>query len=747
MLPRPSISVVVPCLNEEANLPAMVARVLAAADRAGVPTEIVLVDDGSIDRTWGVIEQLRAANEPHVRGVRHAVNRGIAFAWKSGVDSAAGDYVAFIDADLQNPPEEIFTLHSKLLASQADIAQGVRSSIDRVRGGRYLTSRALNLLLNAGFGMRSQDNKSGFILGPRFVIADIVASADRYRHFQTFIGPAAKARGYSILEVETLFQDRHAGTSFLAGRSAQVTAEVLGEFPRALREFGGWRARRRYGRATGAHITPLPVALTARLRREAHITYTGWRRVLFESYFASMPAHKWLIRRRARALYAELAATQWWDRADLAALQDSRLSRLIQHAYAHVPYYRQIMDEAGLAPGDIKSVADLGKLPLLGKQDVREHLFFDLFADDHRKSEMHRIATSGSTGEPFVTFADRFQLEMRFATTLRALEWTGWRFGDRQARLWHQTLGMTRSQVVRERIDAWFMRRKFIPAFELSEARLADAVDQLVEHQPVLLDGYAESLNFLAAFIAAKGNPGLHPAGVMSSAQALPGQTREQIESALSTRVYDKYGSREFSGIAYECGHGNVHHVMDESYVVELLVEGRPARPGEVGEIVITDLNNFSVPLIRYRVGDLALAVDATDPCPCGRGRSRIGPIQGRSQALVHCADGTWLPGTFFAHFFKDYEYLIQHFQIVQEEPGSFTLRVVPGQQFTERGLSATVESLRGYTGHDTRIDVDLVDEIPLVRTGKRTPVVSSLRVEFQEISGDAHGGAGGGTT
>ena len=89
---------------------------------------------------------------------------------------------------------------------------------------------------------------------------------------------------------------------------------------------------------------------------------------------------------------------------------------------------------------------------------------------------MLRVATSGSTGEPFVTYADRYQLEMRFATTLRALEWTGWRFGDRQARLWHQTLGMSRSQIARERIDAWFMRRLFIPAFEIAPDTIEDYV-------------------------------------------------------------------------------------------------------------------------------------------------------------------------------------------------------------------------------------------------------------------------------
>jgi phenylacetate-CoA ligase len=729
----PDLSVVVPCFNEAANVVAIAHRIGQAADRAQVSTEIVFVDDGSTDRTWDVLDEL-AQQQSGVVALQHPVNRGMARAWQFGVEAASGRYVALIDADLQNPPEEIFTLYRKLLASREDIAQGVRSSIDRLRDSRYALSRTLNLLLNVGFGMRSKDNKSGFILAPKPVLLHVLESAPKYKHFQTFVGPAANANGYSILEVETLFQDRNAGVSFLAGQAGRVSIEVLREFPRALIDFRRRDPAHAVPGRQAHRVDPHDSAVSHRARRKA-LPYRGWRRLWLEAYFATMPLHKWLIRRRARSMYIDLCASQWWGPDELRELQDAKLSRLIQHVYSHVPYYRDRMDATGIRPSDIQTTSDLSLMPLLGKSDVRENLYFELFADNHRKSEMHRVATSGSTGEPFVTYADRYQLEMRFATTLRALEWTGWRVGDRQARLWHQTLGMTRSQVLRERVDALFMRRKFIPAFELSEERLERVVRELADFRPVLLDGYAESLNFLASYLTKRGNPGLSPKGVMSSAQVLPDQTRTAIEATLGTRVFDKYGSREFSGIAYECGHGSVHHVMDESYVVEILVEGRPAHPGEVGEVVVTDLNNFSVPLIRYRVGDLATEVDDSKPCPCGRGLSRIGAIQGRSQALVHCANGTWLPGTFFAHFFKDYEYLVRHFQIEQSTHGEFLIRVVAGPQYSEHGFARLVDNLREYTGVDTKISCELVDEIPLLRTGKRTPVISSLTVEFQDMS------------
>src|SRR6185295_20378238 len=120
--------------------------------------------------------------------------------------------------------------------------------------------------------------------------------------------------------------------------------------------------------------------------------------------------------------------------------------------------------------------------------------------------------------------------------------------------------------------------------------------------------------------------------------------SRQIIESNFQCGVFDKYGSREFSGIAYECEAHEGHHIVAENYIVEILKDGVPAEPGELGEVVITDLNNFCMPLIRYRVGDLAVAMDNTKTCPCGRGLPRIGRIEGRTQAIIFGPNGLFMP-------------------------------------------------------------------------------------------------------
>ena len=172
--------------------------------------------------------------------------------------------------------------------------------------------------------------------------------------------------------------------------------------------------------------------------------------------------------------------------------------------------------------------------------------------------------------------------------------------------------------------------------------------------------------------------------------------------------------------------------------MVEVLKDGSPAQPGEVGEVVITDLNNYCLPFIRYRIGDLAEAVDPTEACACGRGLPRLGRIEGRVQSIVVGASGQYIPGTFFAHLFKDYEHAIRQFQIVQERRGAIRLRVVKGGRFSEAALREVLATLRRFLGEQMQIEVQFEENIDMVRTGKRLACVSKLGIDFQDPSSGA---------
>lgn len=713
------LSVIAPCLNEELNVPELVRRTLGVFDRGNLDAELVLVDDGSTDKTRLVIERYAAEYPGRVVGRFHEVNRGIAAAWRSGVEVARGSRVAVIDADLQYQPEDLLRLLRALDEFHVDVVQGWRSPVGRERGTRYNVSRTFNWMLNAAFGMRLRDNKSGFVMASKDVMDDLLTYAGAYAYWQSFIMVAAHAKGYSYREVETLFENRRAGTSFLTGNTARVSWLALLDLVKALREYRFQRHNR------AEHILRrFPVAdRSTAPSASSSLRWRGYMQVFHRTH--------WMITRDVEAFYESLRRTQWLEPSQLRELQDEKLRRLVRHAYRNVPYYRARMQERHLRPQDIRGVSDLHKLPMLTKQDVRDNIYFDILSENHVKDDVLKITTSGSTGEPFVCYADRRQLEFRWAATLRSQEWTGYQFGDPCVRLWHQTIGMSTSQAWRERLDAALLRRRFIAVFELRGAALAKTVDDIRRTRPTLIDGYAEALDLIAAYLREHPPLGFGARGVMSSAQMLPLASRAIIEQAFGCPVFDKYGSREFSGIAYECDAHDGHHVVSEGFVVEILRNGAPAKPGEIGEVVITDLNNYCLPFVRYRIGDLAVAMNDS-PCPCGRGLARIGAIEGRVQSIIQGTDGRFLPGSFFSHFLKDYDHAIRQFQVIQEAAGALRFFIVKGGRYSDDVLDEILTTFRRYLGNDMRIDVEFTDEIKLIRTGKRLAAVSKLNVDFQ---------------
>jgi phenylacetate-CoA ligase len=720
------LSIIAPCFNEVDNIGELVERTLRVFDEKDLDAELVLVDDGSRDGTAEAIRENAALHGERVRGVFHDVNSGIESAWRSGLESSTGAYVCLIDADLQNQPEDIFRLFREIQFSRVDLVQGTRSHIGRLKDSRFLLSRTLNGLLNLCFGMRATDNKSGFVLCRREVLREILRHRLRYRYFQTFIRVAAHAHGYRVREVETLFESRIHGDSFIKGRfPAALIFHVFVDLAKALREYRFSRYR---------DLLMEEFVLSALPESAPSPAMKGLRSFWFRLYNLSMPLHHWMISRRAGYYYRILERSQWLPRATLEKLQEAKLRRLIEHAYWHVPHYREVMDAAGLKPSDIQSAQDLPKLAMLSKQQVRDRRFFDLMSDNHRKKDVYRISTSGSTGQPLTCWVDRHQLELRWASTLRSQQWTGYRFGDRTVRLWHQTIGMDRIQVFKERLDSILSRRRLVPAFEFDEAGVSGMVRVLRRHRPVLVDGYAESFNYLARSGFGSELHRLGIRGLMSSAQTLDEESRRAIEETFGAPVFDKYGSREFSGIAYECDQHSGHHVVAERFVVELVVDGRPAAPGELGEVVITDLDNLVMPLIRYRIGDLAYAVNEGEPCGCGRELPRIGAIEGRTQAIIIGGNGCAMPSSFFLHVLKDYGYAFARFQIEQSSAGEFVFRYVPARRFSNRVLEEVLAIFRSFLGRETEILVETVDRIEMVRTGKYQAVINHMALDYQAI-------------
>src|SRR5260370_30085422 len=247
-------------------------------------------------------------------------------------------------------------------------------------------------MLNGAFGMNLKDNKSGFILCAREVMEDLLSYRGNYYYWQSFIMVAAHVKGYTYKQIETLFENRRAGKSFLDNAQVKAVARSFVDIGKALLEY---------------RLRPQsPSTLRTFLDRERPLMRDApeplWRRLYWNGYLSMFGATHWMMTRQVGDQLRDLKESQWLSIDKMRELQLSKLRKLIIHAHRHVPYYRDKMRELGVTPDDIRSLDDIAKLPMLTKEDVRKHLYFDIMSDNHDKEEILKVTTSGSTCEPFV---------------------------------------------------------------------------------------------------------------------------------------------------------------------------------------------------------------------------------------------------------------------------------------------------------------------------------------------------------
>jgi phenylacetate-CoA ligase len=632
------------------------------------------------------------------------------------VNAARGAHVAIIDADLQYQPEDILRLYRTLLDYSVDVVQGWRSSVGRERGLRYSLSRGYNTILNTAFGMSLRDNKSGFLCCAREVVQDLLTYKGSYGYWQSFIMVAAHTKGYSYREIEAVFEDRKQGQSFLEGRALRATARCLYDVTTALWEY---RVKtephdlaRNFLQKEGAGIDEPPSRRANPTRFRAGVT--------------ALPRTHAARGRNAEGYYETLSSTQWLSPEQVSDLQDEKLRRLVRHVYRSVPYYRAKMQELRLHPEDVRSVSDLAKFPILTKADVRKHLYFDIMQEGVSQGDLMKTSMCGRNGEPFVAFADRDALEFRWAAALRFRDWTGHRFGNPVVSFWNEGLGLSEVQAARAHTEARLANRLLLSAFKLDETSLAAHVRQMAKHRPLLIEGATEVLSVVAEYLAAQGAGAVQPKAVLAHGQELTPSIRASLEAAFGCPVFSLYRTGEFADIACE---GDAHDgllVAAEGYVVELLVNGRPARVGEAGDVFITDLNNRCMPFIRYATGDRAVAMGPDASFPNARGLPRIGMVSGRAGGSVSGTDGARVPLGYFHALFAQYGYAVRRFRVAPGPAGSLELTLQKAPRYSEATLDEVKAKIRERLG---AIEIAVHFEEPEAAPSlPRAPVLAAVR-------------------
>ena len=415
---------------------------------------------------------------------------------------------------------------------------------------------------------------------------------------------------------------------------------------------------------------------------------------------------------------AEYERTQWYSASDIAAYQAQRLEALLQHASQHVPYYRKVIQ--------VPRATQLTSLPLLTKDILRKN-FDDLQSDDLGSRDWYVNTSGGSTGEPARFIQDESYREQNIALEHLGYRMTGKDIGDPEVRLWGSERDIFKGTIgMRARVGNWVRNQTFLNAFSMSPETMKGFIEQLNAIRPKVVIAYAQSAYELAQFSVERSLPIEGVGAVMTSAGTLYPFMREAISQAFHAPVFNRYGSREVGDIATECDAHLGLHIHMENQVVEILdKDGVPCPPGQMGEIVVTSLHNYAMPLIRYRIGDMGSWLG--QECTCGRGSALLREVSGRVVDTFLTKSGKKIDGEYFTHliYFKNW---VSKFQFVQEDLETIKVRIQKCDEPVARDLQEIEDKVRVVMGDDCKVEFEFVDEIPASSSGKYRYTISRVK-------------------
>jgi len=439
------------------------------------------------------------------------------------------------------------------------------------------------------------------------------------------------------------------------------------------------------------------------------------------------------LNRDTWAAYQEMAPREWWSPESLREYQLEATREVVAHAWAHNRFYRDLWTRARVTPETLRTLDDLRRFPIVEKQLLRDALADGTGTSDDVREPVHVLASTGSTGEPFQFPLDETSAQLRRALTFRTRQACGYYDGDRNAKLWRTDS--------REGWKARAKKRYLYRLLELSvyddadpegstldDRKLRDIALAVKRYRPRVLEGYVSALTLLARFVLEDGVGGVHPAAVLTGGEVLDPAERELLERAFDAPVWNRYGGTEGGTLAHECGRDDAHrlHLQSDAGVTEFIRDDEPARPGEPGDIVITSFHSRSLPLIRYRVGDLGVPEDPDVRCACGRGLPLVREIVGRVNDVFHLEGGRTLSSHVFHKVFRGTR-SIRRFQIVQKDLDLFEVRIEPAAQgVDEPELREVREKVARYL-HGARVVWREVEHLAPGPGGKLRQCVSEV--------------------
>jgi phenylacetate-CoA ligase len=356
-------------------------------------------------------------------------------------------------------------------------------------------------------------------------------------------------------------------------------------------------------------------------------------------------------------------------------MQGEALRRLVSHAYEAVPYYRKLFDAHGVAPASIRSLSDLAAIPITDRNHFRTLPAEEVIARGLRADRLASSKTSGSSGSPLTVRATRFERRVLLLSRYRARRHFGATTSDRVAMICYYPPD---SPYYRRGRRRWV--RDTTGFFPLRTIDMGLQPEQILEalrqYRPDFIGGYPGVLALLAEQMTARDRALIRPKAISVGGEVVTQAARRQITEGFGAPVYNCYSSEEFTMIAWECANTGELHVCADNIILEVLRDGRPAKPGEPGEVIGTNLHAFAMPFIRYRLGDVV--TQGSPICACGQPFPTIRDIQGRTIDYFTLPDGRLVHPYDLAGVIHDVAGWVRLYELVQERKDFVILRVIP---------------------------------------------------------------------
>jgi phenylacetate-CoA ligase len=409
-----------------------------------------------------------------------------------------------------------------------------------------------------------------------------------------------------------------------------------------------------------------------------------------------------------------LKKNQFCSAGVLQTRREIKLGKLLRHAYQTSPFWRRRLDLAGIKPKDKMSIADISRLPLLTKNDVRNDAQ-SIMSSSYKIEELSKATTGGSTGIALEIWCDKLGIEKRNGAAIHADKWSGWKFGQPHAAVWGNP---PKPKTLKNKIRRIFKDRViYLDTMSVSEESVRQFAKEWQKLTPGLLFGHAHSI-YLLATIVKKLKLKLKIDGIIATSMMLIDKERKVIEDVFGVPVTNRYGCEEVSLIACECEQHNGLHINEEHIFLELLRDdGTHCEPGENGRVIVTELINYGMPMIRYETGDMAILKGSK--CQCGRPTKLLESVTGRVADFLIAENGASVAGISLIENSLTKYSGIEQMQVVQKQVDQVLLRVVKSEQWDDSLLNILVKVFCDALGSNCNIDIEFCDTIPRETSGK----------------------------